>query len=304
MSPLFTAYLAPNGLEKELEKELSFYADLKIIQRLGSLFIVQGNPRSLIFSQWTWYDVQKISISSIGEASKKLMTMGKLWALYSSALHRRSSLIQQQLPKLKNIPLNVLSAYPSRQIGGWTLESEKTMWASSTTDSAYPDGLIEFEESSQAPSRAYLKLWEVFVRLGIKPKKTDLCLDMGSCPGGWTWVLSELGCQVISVDKAPLSESLKERKNIQYFKKDAFKLDPHSIPEIDWFFSDIICYPKDLWQLVQTWKDSGRVKNFVCTIKFQGETDFETLRQFNSVSGSKTLHLGVNKHEVTWVYLK
>jgi 23S rRNA (cytidine2498-2'-O)-methyltransferase len=116
-------------------------------------------------------------------------------------------------------------------------------------------------------------------------------------------VLSNLGCDVISVDKAPLDASLSSRKNIRYLKKDAFTLKPEDIGPIDWLFSDIICYPAKLLELVQTWRQSGLVKNFVCTIKFQGETDFESLKAFQSIAGSHTQHLFVNKHEVTWSLL-
>jgi hypothetical protein len=43
------------------------------------------------------------------------------------------------------------------------------------------------------PSRAYLKLWEVFSRLGVTPKKDDLCLDLGPSPRGWSWELIQQG---------------------------------------------------------------------------------------------------------------
>ena len=45
------------------------------------------------------------------------------------------------------------------------------------------------------------------------------------------------------------------------------------------------------------------VKNFLCTIKFQGETDFATQARFAAIPGSRLIHLHVNKHELTWVRL-
>jgi 23S rRNA (cytidine2498-2'-O)-methyltransferase len=108
---------------------------------------------------------------------------------------------------------------------------------------------------------------------------------------------------VISVDKAPLAESLSNRKNIQFLKKDAFKLKPADVEPVDWLFSDIICDPKRLLELVQLWRSENRAKNFVCTIKFKGKTDFETMQKFKEIPNSKVLHLYNNKHEVTW-YLR
>ena len=71
------------------------------------------------------------------------------------------------------------------------------------------------------------------------------------------------------------------------------------MPQIDWFFSDIICYPSKLFELVKRWQAAG-VRNFVCTIKYQAETDFETTDRFIQEFGGKIIHQHHNKHEVTW----
>jgi 23S rRNA (cytidine2498-2'-O)-methyltransferase len=110
---------------------------------------------------------------------------------------------------------------------------------------------------------------------------------------------------VISVDKAPLDPKIAKIKNIHFLKKDAFKLKPEEVEKIDWLFSDIICEPSRLLELVQIWRKAG-IKNFVCTIKFKGETDFEIVELFKGISGkgipgSKVIHLYHNKHEITWI---
>ena len=56
-----------------------------------------------------------------------------------------------------------------------------------------------------------------------------------------------------------------------------------------------------LFRLVERWRASGLVKNFVCTIKFQGETDHETARAFAALPGATVLHLHNNKHELTFL---
>ena len=43
------------------------------------------------------------------------------------------------------------------------------------------------------------------------------------------------------------------------------------------------------------------MRNFVCTIKFQGETDHETARAFAAIPGASVLHLHQNKHELTFL---
>jgi 23S rRNA (cytidine2498-2'-O)-methyltransferase len=212
-------------------------------------------------------------------------------------------LIQEQLPALKNPPLIFGSPLPERTLGFWTLKEAQQLYYSSETSSSLPLGEAIFVEDKTAPSRAYLKLWEYFTVTGRAPRAGETCIDLGSSPGGWTWVLSNLGCQVISVDKAPLTEELQADPRIRKLKKDAFQLKPEDIGPVDWLFSDIICYPHKLLDLVHMWMSSGLVKNFVCTIKFQGETDFASLKAFQNIPGSEIRHLTANKHEVTWSLL-
>ena len=139
--------------------------------------------------------------------------------------------------------------------------------------------------------------------LGVRPGPGDVCIDLGASPGGWTWVLQKLGARVLSVDKAPLDASVARLPNVEERRESAFGLDPRSLGRVDWLFSDIVCYPKRLLTLVRNWLDKGDVRRFVCTIKFQGATDFATMREFAAIPGARLLHLHHNKHELTWARL-
>src|SRR5690606_4355297 len=134
------------------------------------------------------------------------------------------------------------------------------------------------EDADGPPSRAYLKLWEAFTRLGVRPAPGERCLDLGASPGGWTWVLAELGARVTSVDKAPLDPRVAGRPEVEVRQESAFGLDPAEVGDVDWLFSDVICYPERLLGLVRRWMASGRVRRLVCTVKFQGATDHTTVR--------------------------
>lgn len=65
----------------------------------------------------------------------------------------------------------------------------------------------------------------------------------------------------------------------------------------------MICYPARLLALVRRWLAAGRARNFVCTLKFQGETDHATAAAFAAIPGSRLMHLTNNKHELTWALL-
>jgi 23S rRNA (cytidine2498-2'-O)-methyltransferase len=53
---------------------------------------------------------------------------------------------------------------------------------------------------------------------------------------------------------------------------------------------------------VERWLESGLVRNFVCTLKFQGATDHAAARRFAAIPGARLMHLHHNKHELTWVH--
>jgi 23S rRNA (cytidine2498-2'-O)-methyltransferase len=243
------------------------------------------------------------SISSINDAASKLRGQGRNWALFSVDFHRRASLIQKSLPRINNKPLSFRESLPQNPMGFWTLWENDLLLSTQHPPSPFALGEVQFiEDKITPPSRAYLKLWEFFTLYAPEQiNQESHVLDVGSCPGGWSWVLHELGfSKVISVDKAPLEERIGKLKNIEFRKESAFGLNPKSVDSLEWFCSDIICYPERLLQLVKTFLDSGKVKNFVCTIKYQSETDWENTLKFLEIPGSKIVHLHHNKHEVTW----
>jgi 23S rRNA (cytidine2498-2'-O)-methyltransferase len=88
---------------------------------------------------------------------------------------------------------------------------------------------------------------------------------------------------------------------VEFRRESAFGLEPGGIGGIDWLFSDVISYPARLLALVERWLAAGTCRRFVCTLKFQGQTDDETARRFAAIPGSRLMHLHNNKHELTWI---
>ncbi len=294
-----TAYLAPEGFLSELEKELTSIHSIH-----GQLIIARGPRQKSIWSQCIAEHFEIKTISSIGEAAKILRQAGKFWAPYSHTSHRRVQLIQEQLFKVPTKPLIFLGKTVREPCGLWTLLDAQTLAYSAQTSSALPLGRVQFAENKDLPpSRAYLKLWELFTLYGVQPEKGQRVIDFGSCPGGWTWVLQQMGCHVLSIDKALLAPQIQKLPRVEFKKCDAFSLKPEDLGPVDWFFSDIICYPPKLFELVQLWKQKDLCHRFVCTIKFQGETDLKTMERFEKELGARLIHLFHNKHEVTALIL-
>ena len=133
------------------------------------------------------------------------------------------------------------------------------------------------------------------------PQHGSCCVDAGACPGGWTWVLNNLGAEITAIDRSPLADFLMREPRITFMQHDAFTLTPESLGKQDWVCSDVICYPPRLLEWVERWRASGLCSKFICTIKMQGTPDFDTIRRFAEIPHSKIVHLTANKHELTWL---
>lgn len=287
-------FIAPKDFEDVLAEELG----PRVRERHGRLFLADGAAPAA-FAQNQWFEPKTFKFKSISQAADHLRSIQRNWWLHSVAAHRRAELIREQLPPLKPKPLTFLASIPVSPLGSWCLLDEETLLYSARCSSPFPDGEVEFiEDKVGPPSRAYLKLWELFTLQGRHPAAGERVIDLGSSPGGWTWVLDQLGCEVLSVDKAPLDDKLKLSPRVKFINESAFALSPEDYPQVQWLFSDVICYPDRLLKLVQAWEKF--VPNLVCTIKFQGPTDFATLEGFKKIPGARLMHLSCNKHELTW----
>jgi 23S rRNA (cytidine2498-2'-O)-methyltransferase len=297
--PERTAYLAAEGFAAELMHELG-----EIEFAHERLLVAAGPPLPAIWAQNIWLDPIEIAIDSIGDAARKLRAIQRNWAVYAPRLHRRATLIQAQLPAVSAKPLVFGTPAPAAPLGTWTLLDANTVLAAPRCTSPFPNGEMRFaEDRTGPPSRAYLKLWEALTVIGQRPAPGEICLDLGSSPGGWSWALAQLGARVISVDKAPLAPEIARLPGVEAVAESAFALDPAKVGPVDWLFSDIVCYPARLLALVERWLAAGTCRRFVCTIKFQGETDHTIAARFAAIPGSQLRHLFHNKHELTWIKL-
>jgi 23S rRNA (cytidine2498-2'-O)-methyltransferase len=293
-----TAYLAAPGYEERLARELG-----EVSATFGELLVAPGPARPVSWARNVWYEPLTIPIESIGAGARALRELQRNWALYPHGPRRRAALIQEKLPHVSARPLRFPEPRPAAPLGSWTLLDAHTLLAAPRCSSAFPNGEVRFVEDREAPpSRAYLKLWEALTLLDERPGPGDVCLDLGSSPGGWTWVLQQLGAEVISVDKAPLDPAVAALPRVDYRRESAFGLEPGSLGRVDWLFCDVACYPERLLALVERWLDSGACSRFVCTVKLQGDApDEAVLERFAALPCSRLAHLYHNKHELTWM---
>ena len=298
-----SAYLASEGLSEPLLKEVD--GVISVHDRL----ILSSQP--FVNAHWAqniWKNPVTLSVNSINDAAKKLKSIQRNWCLYSFALHRRAQLIQEKLNSKKSKAQIFPSSLPENPLGSWCLLNENTLLASADCSSPFPNGEPSFiEDKNGPPNRAYLKLYESLTLAGKTPVEGEFCIDIGGSPGGWAWVIQKCGAEVLSIDRSPLNEKISNLKGVSFEKRDAFSLLPEDFEQegktVDWLFSDLICYPEKLYEWILKWVESGKCKNFICTLKFKGKPDRSIIDQFASIPNSKVQHLFHNKNELTWFKL-
>lgn len=293
-------YLAPEGCLDFLLEELGE----AVVERWDRLVLAREVEKPPLWVQNSWDEPVIVHVTSIASAARHLRSLHRNWIHYPLGHHRRAALIQQQLPYVSGKPLPFPSPLPTGKLGSWTLLSPDLLLASPRCSSPFPNGEARFIECRQGPpSRAYLKLWETFTRIGRMPQQGQRCLEIGASPGGWTWVLVQLGASVTCVDRSPLAPEIGQSPLVHFLKKDAFQVLPDSVERLDWIFSDVACYPEKLLEWLKLWLQSGKCSKFVCTLKIQGSPVKKTLEDFAAIPGGRLVHLFHNKHEITWIYL-
>ncbi len=297
---LGTAYLAPLDYENQVLQTTK-----GVVAKYNNLYLTNLEPQPIYWAQNIWYDPFIASFDSISQAASILKDIQRNWSLFPYSEHRRAELISAKLPYISSKPIRFPTETPKAPMGSWMLLDKNTLLASPTCSSYYSNGILNFEEIKEGPpSRAYLKLWEALTLAGKLPGPGEKCLEVGSSPGGWTWVIAQLGASVLSVDRTELAPQVAAMPGVVFKKGNAFSMTPDVVGGVDWIFSDVACYPEKLLEWVQLWIKSGLCKNFICTLKFQADNSYEIVNEFAKIAGSHIVHLGHNKHELTWIFIQ
>ena len=141
----------------------------------------------------------------------------------------------------------------------------------------FPKGEVPVASDKTAPSRAFAKLLEAELRLGQPIAANQTCVDLGACPGSWTYVAVNRGARVVSVDRSPLRADLMAHPLVSFQQGDAFQYVP-KMP-VDWLLCDVIAAPERSIGLVVDWARERRCRRFVVSIKFKGRADYAKLEQ-------------------------
>jgi 23S rRNA (cytidine2498-2'-O)-methyltransferase len=169
--------------------------------------------------------------------------------------------------------------------------------------SPFLGGWIPSAVDKTAPSRAFAKLAEAEHRLGRWIQPDERCIDLGACPGSWTWLAIQRGAHVLAVDRSPVREDLLHHPRVQFQTGDAFKFVP-SAP-VDWLVCDVIAAPERSIGLACDWVTRRWAKHLVVTVKFKGQADYAQLDRLLELAPAcrefRLARLCANKNEACFI---
>jgi len=144
-------------------------------------------------------------------------------------------------------------------------------------------GITRLKFPAEAPSRSTLKLEEA-IQLFLSPNQQSVCLqkgmtavDLGACPGGWTYQLVSRGIHVEAIDNGAMAESLMATGLVKYQAADGFKYKPLD-GHVDWLVCDMIEKPERVAQLMTDWLCSRKATSTIFNLKLPMKQRFQTVK--------------------------
>ncbi len=134
-------------------------------------------------------------------------------------------------------------------------------------------GIMRLKFPPLAPSRSTLKLEEAILTFIPKEQESQHFneqmqgVDLGACPGGWTYQLVKRGVFVYGVDHGRMAESLHETGRIEHCPEDGFKFKPKNPNKNHWLVCDMVEKPSRIALLISKWLTQGWCKETIFNLK-------------------------------------
>ena len=164
------------------------------------------------------------------------------------------------------------------------LSNSKVLIGLSDVDNSSPwtTGIPRLRFPHDAPSRSTLKLEEAFLLfLGREEIKKSLkagmtAVDLGACPGGWTYQFVKRDIKTIAVDNGSIAPSLMQTGLVTHLAEDAFKFQP--LRPVDWLVCDVVEQPRKITELVLQWLTRRHCKFAIFNLKLPMKRRHEEVR--------------------------
>lgn len=145
-------------------------------------------------------------------------------------------------------------------------------------------GIPRLKFPADAPSRSTLKLEEAiltFIPASEEKKRLNdqmIGVDLGACPGGWTYQLIKRGVFVYAVDHGKMADSLHETGRIEHCEEDGFKFQPPKRKQVHWLVCDMVEQPMRIAKLMAKWIINGWCKEAIFNLKLPMKKRYQEVK--------------------------
>jgi 23S rRNA (cytidine2498-2'-O)-methyltransferase len=150
----------------------------------------------------------------------------------------------------------------------------------SHNNSPFYMGIPRLKFPVDAPSRSTLKLEEAF-HVFIPADEWDERLasgmhavDLGACPGGWTYQLVQRSMMVTAVDNGMMAQSLMDTGQVTHCREDGFRFQP-TRNNIYWLVCDMVEKPAKVAALMGDWLINGWCREAIFNLKLPMKKRYE-----------------------------
>lgn len=137
--------------------------------------------------------------------------------------------------------------------------------------SLWKGGIPRLRFPSEAPSRSTLKLEEALLTLldddererWLQPGMN--AIDLGACPGGWTYQFVRRSIRTIAIDNGAMAESLMATGLVEHIRADGFRYQPQK--PVEWMVCDMVEQPVKVAERMATWLREGWCRRTIFNLK-------------------------------------
>ena len=156
---------------------------------------------------------------------------------------------------------------------GYTYPQSRTLHA---------NGIYRLKFPSSAPSRSTLKLEEAILTM-LSPAQQELvfrpgarAVDLGACPGGWTYQLVQREMYVEAIDNGLIDDALMATGLVEHFAADGFTYKPQ-FGRVDLLVCDMIEQPDRVARLMGDWLVKKWADHAIFNLKLPMKRRYETV---------------------------
>ena len=176
----------------------------------------------------------------------------------------------------------------------------------------WPGGVIPLEYSLDSVSRANLKMQEALQWSALPMARGDVCVELGSAPGGASQALLDAGMVVLGVDPAEMDERVLGHPNFEHIRRRTQDIPFKRLKGVRWLIADMNVAPNYTLDAVEeiVSRTELSVRGMILTLKLADWRLADFLGQYvERVKGWGYLDVRVrqlvhNRQEVCLVALK